>query len=149
MIPTKLNDTAFDCIELDSTLKKRVRQAVKPATADCEWDDGKLYINGELYFDEARYYKNDDYVLDDGTWTYTYFEIEYPISTLIAQFTDIAEKAVDKLGVGDEDTDETSDSNEDSDNRLDSGSDKSAQTDDEDDEEDVNNSKTENNEIVV
>jgi hypothetical protein len=112
MIPTKLNSTAFDCMELDSTLKRRVRQAVKPATAECEWVGEKLYINGELYFDEARYYKNDDYVLDDGTWTYTYFEIDYPISTLIAQFTDIADKAIDKLGVGESDEDETEGSDE-------------------------------------
>jgi hypothetical protein len=107
MIPTKLSDTAFDCMELDSTLKKRVKQAVKPATADCEWDEDKFYINGELFFDESRYYKNGDYVLDDGTWTYTYFEIEYPISTLIAQFTDIADKAVDKLTEDDEETDDS------------------------------------------
>jgi hypothetical protein len=97
MIPNTLNKEAFDCIELTTTLKKRVKQSVKPATADCEWRGERLYINGELFFDEAKYYKDGDYVLDDGTWTYTYFEIDYPISTLIAQFKDIAEKAVEKL----------------------------------------------------
>jgi hypothetical protein len=104
MIPTDLNGSAFGCIELDTTLKKRVKQAVKPTTADCEWRDGDLYINGELYFSEAKYFADDEYVLDDGTWTYTYFEIEYPINTLIEQITDIAGKAVDKLTEGSEDS---------------------------------------------
>jgi hypothetical protein len=97
MTPSTLNKEAFGCIELHTTLKKRVKQAVKPATADCEWRNDKLYINNELFFDEEKYYKDDSYVLDDGSWTYTYFDIEYPISTLIAQFKDIAGKAVDKL----------------------------------------------------
>jgi hypothetical protein len=104
MIPTDLNDSAFGCIELDSTLKKRVRQANKPATADCEWRGEELFINNELWFSEADYYEDDEYVLDDGTWTYTYFEIEYPISILIEQVTDIAGKAVDKLTEGSEES---------------------------------------------
>jgi hypothetical protein len=97
MIPTHLDSSAFGCIDLGTTLKKRVRQAVKPAVSECEWKDERLYINGELYFDEADYYQNDEYVLDDGTWTYTYFELEYPINVLIEQAMDIAGKAVDKL----------------------------------------------------
>ncbi|MDR0986462.1 MAG: hypothetical protein LBL98_02040 [Ruminococcus sp.] len=103
MIPTHLNDSAFGCIDLDTTLKKQVRQAVKPAAVECEWVDDKLYINGELWFNEAKYYQDDEYVLDDGTWTYTYFEIDYPISTLIEQITDIAGKAVDKISEATED----------------------------------------------
>jgi hypothetical protein len=97
MIPTNLDSSAFGCIDLGTTLKKRVRQAVKPAVAECEWKDDRLYINGELYFDEADYYQDDEYTLDDGTWTYTYFEMEYPINVLIEQVMDIAGKAVDKL----------------------------------------------------
>jgi hypothetical protein len=97
MIPTNLDSSAFGCIDLGTTLKKRVRQAVKPAVAECEWRDDRLYINNELYFDESKYYQDEEYVLDDGTWTYTYFELDYPISVLIEQVMDIAGKAVDKL----------------------------------------------------
>ncbi|MDR0946867.1 MAG: hypothetical protein LBM87_03850 [Ruminococcus sp.] len=102
--PIGVDREAFGCIELKTTLKKRVKQTVKPqgyveTETIIEWKGNHLYIDGKNFFDETRYRTEDDteFKLDDGSWTYTYFEIDYPISTLIERVTDIAKTAVDKL----------------------------------------------------
>jgi hypothetical protein len=112
--PEGLDKTAFGCLELKTTLKKRVKQQVKPQNGappqfDIKWDGQNLLINNEIYFYEDRYFKDNEFILDDGTFTYTYFQIEYPISTLINETLDVAEEAVDRLtGSGGEDSGETS-----------------------------------------
>jgi hypothetical protein len=108
--PEGLEKTAFGCLRLNTTLKRRVKQSVKPQNGtplafDIHWDNENLYINGEVYFTESRYFEDGEFILDDGTWTYTYFQLDYPISTLINETLEIAEQAVDMLkGAASEET---------------------------------------------
>jgi hypothetical protein len=100
--PEGLDKTAFGCLELKTTLKKRVKQQVKPQngtplTFDVKWDNENLIINDEIYFTETRYFDGNEFVLDEGKFTYTYFQLDYPINTLINETLAIAEEAVDKL----------------------------------------------------
>lgn len=45
-----------------------------------------MIIDGEVYFDETDALAEQNgqlvYDIDDGTWSYTYFSIEYPILIL-------------------------------------------------------------------
>jgi hypothetical protein len=110
--PEGLDKTAFGCLELTTTLKKRVKQQVKPQngaplTFDVKWDGDNLLINNEIYYKSERYFEDGEFILDDGTWVYTYFQLEYPISTLINETLEMAEEAVDKLKGAEEETAET------------------------------------------
>jgi hypothetical protein len=115
--PEGLEKSAFGCLKLKTTLKRRVKQSVKPQNGsplefDVRWDGENLIINDEIYFTESRYFEDNEYILDDGTWTYTYFQIDYPISTLINETLEIAEQAVDKLKGAASDNTENSDTSD-------------------------------------
>jgi hypothetical protein len=100
--PEGLDKSAFGCLQLNTTLKKRVKQQVKPQSGaplefDVKWDGDNLIINNEIYYRSDRYFEDGEFVLDEGNWTYTYFQLDYPISTLINETLEIAEEAVEKL----------------------------------------------------
>jgi hypothetical protein len=110
--PEGLEKSAFGCLKLNTTIKKRVKQSVKPQNGtplvfEVKWDGDNLYINNEIYFVESRYFENDEFLLENGGFTYTYFQVDYPISTLINETLEIAEQAVDKIkdASGDDTTD--------------------------------------------
>ena len=88
-------------IKLDTTIKKLVKQAPKPCEISCEWSGTKMIIDGEVYFDETDALAEQDgqlvYDIDDGTWSYTYFSIEYPIFNTIEEVKDKLGKLSDKL----------------------------------------------------
>ena len=60
-----------------------------------------MMIDGEVYFDETDALAEQDgqlvYDIDDGTWSYTYFSIEYPIFNTIEEVKDKLGKLSDKL----------------------------------------------------
>ena len=88
-------------IKLDTTIKKLVKQAPKPCEFSCEWSGTKMIIDGEVYFDETEALAEQNgqlvYDIDDGTWSYTYFSIEYPIFNTIEEVKDKLGKLSDKL----------------------------------------------------
>ena len=96
--PNKL-DKDMEFITLRTTIKKLVKQAIKEnkddaLNYDVHWEDEKLYINGEEYFDEADYIsENADgeltYDFSEGVWTHTYFEVNYPIIDIIDKFKNV------------------------------------------------------------
>lgn len=88
-------------IKMDTTIKKLVKQAPKPTEFDCEWSGTKMIINGEVYFDEAKNLTEENgqlvYDITDGSWSYTYFSIEYPIFKTIESAKEKLDKLSDKL----------------------------------------------------
>ncbi len=94
--PNKLDKNVLNVIELKTTIKRLVKQANKEnrddaLNYDVHWEDEKLFINGEEYFDETDYTeKNADgeliYDFSEGFWVHTYFEVDYPIIELIDRF---------------------------------------------------------------
>ncbi|MDE6596783.1 MAG: hypothetical protein K2K44_12355, partial [Oscillospiraceae bacterium] len=96
--PNKL-DKDLDFIVLRTTIKKLVKQAIKENRDDAlrydvHWEDDKLYINGEEYFDENDFLEETPtgeitYKLTDDVWKHTYFEFDYPIFDLIDRITKI------------------------------------------------------------
>lgn len=88
-------------IKMDSTIKKLVKQAPKPTEFDCEWSGTKMIINGEVYFDELDNLAEENgqlvYDIADGSWSYTYFSIEYPIFNTIEDAKEKLGKLSDKL----------------------------------------------------
>ena len=96
--PNKL-DKDLGFIQLDTTIKKLVKQAIKENRDDAlhydvHWADDKLYINGEEYFDEADFLEETGsgdmtYNFADDVWVHTYFDIDYPIFELIDSLTKI------------------------------------------------------------
>lgn len=88
-------------IKMDTTIKKLVKQAPKPTEFDCEWSGTKMIINGEVYFDEAKNLTEENgqlvYDITDGSWSYTYFSIEYPIFKTIENAKEKLDKLSDKL----------------------------------------------------
>ena len=88
-------------IKMDTTIKKLVKQAPKPVEFDCEWSGTKMIINGEVYFDEAKNLAEENgqlvYDIADGSWSYTYFSIEYPIFNTIEDVKGKLDKLADKL----------------------------------------------------
>ncbi len=94
--PNKLDKDVLNVIELKTTIKRLVKQANKEnrddaLNYDVHWEDEKLFINGEEYFDETDYTeKNADgeliYDFSEGFWVHTYFEVDYPIIELIDRF---------------------------------------------------------------
>lgn len=77
-------------MRLDTTIKKLVRQEANPVEFTCEWEGPQLYINGEEYFNENNYIKIENgearYDIADRGWTYTYFSLDFPISTTVNTF---------------------------------------------------------------
>ena len=109
--PNKL-DKDLKFIKLETTIKKLVKQAIKEnkddaLNYDVHWEDEKLYINGEEYFDEADYITENEngeltYDFSEGVWKHTYFEVNYPIIDIIDRFKDVI---VEKLSESSEETD--------------------------------------------
>lgn len=100
--PNKL-DKDLKVITLKTTIKRLVKQANKAnrddaLNYDVHWEDKKLFINGEEYFDESDYTTLNssgelNYDFSEGFWTHTYFDVDYPIIELIDRFkTVITEK---------------------------------------------------------
>lgn len=93
--PNKL-DEDLKVIKLKTTIKRLVKQANKEnrddaLNYDVHWEDEKLFINGEEYFDETDYTAVNEsgeltYDFDEGFWTHTYFDVDYPIIELIDRF---------------------------------------------------------------
>ena len=85
--PNKLDEN-IKFIELKTTIKRLVKQANKEnrddaLNYDVHWEAEKLFINGEEYFDESDYTAVNEsgeltYDFDEGFWTHTYFEVDYP-----------------------------------------------------------------------
>ncbi len=88
-------------IKLDSTIKKLVKQSPKPCEFDCQWSGSKMIIDGEVYFDETTAIKEENgqtvYDIDDGSWSYTYFSIEYPIFNTIEKVSGTIDKLKERL----------------------------------------------------
>lgn len=88
-------------IKMDSTIRKLVKQAPKPTEFECEWSGTKMIINGEVYFDEVKNLKEENgqlvYDIADGSWSYTYFSIEYPLFNTIEDAKEKLDKLSDKL----------------------------------------------------
>jgi hypothetical protein len=77
-------DVDLKFIKLDNTIRKMIKQSNKPFTAKCEWKGDKLYINGDLYFDEAEYLSQIDgkevYNFENSSWIYSStFNFDYPL----------------------------------------------------------------------
>jgi hypothetical protein len=77
-------DIDLKFIKLDNTIRKMVKQSNKPFTAKCEWRGDKLYINGDLYFDEAEYLTRtggeEVYNFKNSSWIYSStFNFDYPL----------------------------------------------------------------------
>lgn len=93
-------------LKMDTTVKKLVKQAPKPCEFECEWSGTKMIIDGEVYFDEtaALAEQNGQLVYDiaDGTWSYTYFSIEYPIFNTIEEVKAQIDKLVEKVNESEE-----------------------------------------------
>lgn len=88
-------------IELDSTIKKLIKQSPNPCELDCQWSGSKMIINGEVYFDENDALMEENgqllYDISDGSWSYTYFSIEYPIFNTIEEVKDIIGEFSEKM----------------------------------------------------
>lgn len=112
--PNKL-DQDLDFIRLETTIKKLVKQAIKENRDDAlhydvHWEENKLFINGEEYFDENDFLTTDPngetiYDFTDDVWIHTYFDIDYPIFELIDRITKIVS---DKLLSGNNSSSEES-----------------------------------------
>lgn len=100
-------------IKLDSTIKHLVKQSPNPCELDCQWSGSKMIINGEVYFDENDALKEENgqllYNIDDGSWTYTYFSIEYPIFKTIEEVKGMVDTLMEKLSEQDEDVSDDAD----------------------------------------
>ncbi len=129
-------------IKLDTTIKKLVKQAPKPCEFECQWSGTKMIIDGEVYFDEANALAEQDgqlvYDIDDGSWIYTYFSIEYPLFNTIEDVKSKLGKLSDKLDEentvseadsSEETADNDSEMTEDTSETAESSDDEAAQTD--------------------
>ena len=89
--PNRL-DVDLGFIKLDTTIKRLIKQANNPIVLECEWDGAKLYINGMEHFDEEDYvttkYGVKHYDFSSGTWTHTYFALDYPFMNLVNTVTE-------------------------------------------------------------
>lgn len=111
--PNQLDKNIKDVIELRTTIKRLIKQAIKEnkddaLNYDVHWDGDLLMINGEEYFDEKDFLAETDagvtYDFSEGVWTHTYFEFEYPIIELIDRFKQVI---TDKLSEVSSETEET------------------------------------------
>lgn len=83
-------DVEMDFITLRCTIKRRIMQGNNPIDVICKWNDNKLYINEKMYFDESDYIQegNDKvYTFEEGDWTYSYFNIDYPLFETVHSLT--------------------------------------------------------------
>ena len=111
--PNQLDKNIKDVIELRTTIKRLIKQAIKENKDDAlhydvHWEGDLLMINGEEYFDEKDFLAETDagvtYDFSEGVWTHTYFEFEYPIIELIDKFKQVI---TDKLSEVSEEVEET------------------------------------------
>lgn len=111
--PNQLDKNIKDVIELRTTIKRLIKQAIKENKDDAlhydvHWEGDLLMINGEEYFDEKDFLEETDagvtYDFSEGVWTHTYFEFEYPIIELIDRFKQVI---TDKLSEVSEEVEET------------------------------------------
>lgn len=83
-----------------TTLKKMICQMNKPAEAVCKWDGENLYINDEIFFTESEYSIDTPsgvtYLLTDSNWTYTYFDLDYPLSETVTRITSKVKEFFDR-----------------------------------------------------
>ena len=74
-----------------TTIKKMIHQEIKPADISCRWDGEDLYVNDELYFSESDYAilapTGVSYQLLDSNWTYTPYDLDYPLSETVSNIT--------------------------------------------------------------
>ncbi|MGN0665212.1 MAG: hypothetical protein ACI4KF_01665 [Huintestinicola sp.] len=88
-------------IKLDSTIKKMVKQSPKPCEIECSWEGDTMLINGEPFFHESKYLAVEDgqtvYAIDGGDWSYTFFNLDYPIFDTIEDVKGKLDKLSDKL----------------------------------------------------
>ena len=79
-------------VKMDCTIKRLIRQVNNPAVIECRWEDTRLFINNEEYFDETEFITFEDgervYDFSNGTWTYTFFSLDYPLFELINSMTE-------------------------------------------------------------
>jgi len=123
--PNKLDKDFLNVIELRTTIKRLVKQANKKnrddaLNYDVHWEDTKLFINGEEYFDEKDYTELNEngelnYDFSEGFWVHTYFEVDYPIIELIDKFKTVITDTLNKLSDGDsmDETDVTTETTDD------------------------------------
>ncbi len=111
--PNQLDKNIKDVIELRTTIKRLIKQAIKENKDDAlhydvHWEGDLLMINGEEYFDEKDFLEETEagvtYDFSEGVWTHTYFEFEYPIIELIDRFKQVI---TDKLSEVSEEVEET------------------------------------------
>ncbi len=115
--PNKLDKDLLNVIELKTTIKRLVKQANKEnrddaLNYDVHWEDEKLFINGEEYFDETDYTAPNGggeltYDFSEGFWTHTYFDVDYPIIELIDRFKTVITDKLNEMKI-EEVTEETS-----------------------------------------
>lgn len=83
-----------------TTLKKMICQMNKPAEAVCKWEGENLYINDEIFFTESEYSIKTPagytYLLTDSNWTYTYFDLDYPLSETVTKITEKVKEFFDR-----------------------------------------------------
>ena len=98
--PNTLDTEIAGIIELDTTIKKLVKQANNPTTMDCEWSGVRMYINGEEYFNEEDYVKVEngvpEYNFLDDNWTHTYFEANYPLQDAVKNMINIIKEKIEE-----------------------------------------------------
>ncbi len=112
--PNQLDKNIKDVIELRTTIKRLIKQAIKENKDDAlhydvHWEGDLLMINGEEYFDEKDFLTETEsgeltYDFSEGVWTHTYFEFEYPIIDLIDRFKQVI---TEKLSESSEETEIT------------------------------------------
>ncbi len=111
--PNQLDKNVKDVIELRTTIKRLIKQAIKENKDDAlhydvHWEGDLLMINGEEYFDEKDFLTETDegvtYDFSEGVWTHTYFEFEYPIIELIDRFKQVITEKLSEVSAETEET---------------------------------------------
>ncbi len=96
--PNNLDFDIADALSFETTLKKKIKQENNPTTFVTRWDDGKLYINDDEFFDEEDYLdENGEYDFEEGNWTHTYFDLDYPVFDDIKKYWDIITEKIDEI----------------------------------------------------
>ncbi len=98
--PNNLDFDIANALSFETTLKKKIKQENNPTTFVTKWEDNKFYINDNEFFDEEDYLdENGDYDFEEGNWTHTYFDLDYPVFDDVKKYWDIlVEKTNEFLG---------------------------------------------------